>query len=97
LFFLSLLFVCDESLPNPVVRAITPPSTPGGSVVVEGENLSSVLDVVVGDQALARGAYSSSLGTFIADPPTLPSGSHAVTVRGRNCKDADTGLRYTVP
>lgn len=90
-------FVCDESLPNPVVRSITPPASPGGQVVVEGENLSGVLDVVVGEAALARGAYSSALGNFQGEAPALAPGSYAVTVRGRNCKDADTGLRYVVP
>lgn len=90
-------FVCDESLPNPVVRSITPPSTPGGQVVVEGDNLNAVLDVVVGDAALARGAYSSALGNFQGEAPALGPGSYAVTVRGRNCADSDTGLRYVVP
>lgn len=90
-------FVCDPALPNPTLTSITPPATPDGQVVVTGENLSAVLDVVVGDVALGRGAYNQALGTFVGDVPALPSGSYPVTVRGRNCNDATTSLRYVVP
>lgn len=90
-------FVCDEALPNPVVRGITPPATPDGQVVVTGDDLSAALDVVVGDVALGRGTANASAGTFVGDAPALPPGSYPVRVRGRNCRDADTGLRYVVP
>jgi len=90
-------FVCDPSLPNPSVTGIAPPATPDGQVVVTGENLSATLDVVVGDVALNRGSFNASAGTFVGDAPALAAGSYAVKVRGRNCNDADTGLRYVVP
>ncbi|MDX2015715.1 MAG: IPT/TIG domain-containing protein [Myxococcaceae bacterium] len=90
-------FVCDPALPNPVVQSITPPATPDGQVVVTGENLSGVLDVVVGDAALARGAFSQASQTYLGDAPSLPSGSYPVTVRGRNCGEQTTTLRYVVP
>ena len=90
-------FVCDPSLPNPTVTSIAPPTTPDGQVIVTGENLNAALDVVVGDVALGRGSYNSAMSTFVGDAPALPSGSYAVKVRGRNCNDADTGLRYVVP
>lgn len=90
-------FVCDEALPNPLVQSITPPATPDGQVTVTGDNLSAALDVVVGDVALGRGTYNAALGTFVGDVPSLPAGSYPVKVRGRNCRDSDTGLRYPVP
>jgi hypothetical protein len=90
-------FVCDPALPNPTVTSVTPPATPDGQVVVTGENLNAVLDVVVGDVALGRGSFNASQGTFVGDVPGLGAGSYAVKVRGRNCNDADTGLRYVVP
>lgn len=90
-------FVCDPSLPNPSVTGIAPPATPDGQVVVTGESLSATLDVVVGDVALNRGSFNASAGTFVGDAPALAAGSYAVKVRGRNCNDADTGLRYVVP
>jgi hypothetical protein len=90
-------FVCDPSLPNPVVQAVMPPVTPDGQVVVTGENLSAVLDVVVGDAALARGSFNAASQTYVGDAPALPSGSYPVTVRGRNCGQQTTTLRYVVP
>jgi len=90
-------FVCDEALPNPVVTSVTAPATPDGQVVVTGENLSAVLDVVVGGVALNRGAYNSAQGTYQGENPGLPSGSYPVTVRGRNCVEAQSSLRYVVP
>lgn len=89
--------VCDESLPNPVVTSITPPSTPDGPVVVMGSNLNAVLDIVIGDAAVGRGTYNSALASYVGEAPVLPSGNYAVTVRGRNCNDTETGLRYVVP
>jgi hypothetical protein len=90
-------FVCDPSLPNPVVQSITPPATTDGQVVVMGENLSAVLDIVVGDAALGRGSFNAGSQTYVGDAPTLTSGSYAVTVRGRNCGQQTTALRYVVP
>jgi hypothetical protein len=90
-------FVCDPSLPNPVVQSITAPATPDGQVVVTGENLNAVLDVVVGDAAIARGAFNTASQAYVGEAPMLPSGSYAVTVRGRNCGEQTTTLRYVVP
>lgn len=90
-------FVCDETLPTPQVTAITPPSTPDEPVVVSGQHLANVLDVVIGDAALVRSAYSQVRGAFIGTAPALPPGTYPVTVRGQNCVNQDTGLTYTVP
>ncbi|MCU0698615.1 MAG: IPT/TIG domain-containing protein [Myxococcaceae bacterium] len=90
-------FVCDPSLPNPVVQSITPPASADGQVVVTGENLSAVLDVVVGDAALGRGSFNQTSQTYVGDVPSLPSGSYPVTVRGRNCGVQTTTLRYVAP
>jgi hypothetical protein len=49
-------YLCDERLPAPKVTSIETQSE--GLVVLHGENLSSVLDVVLGGRALERGAYS---------------------------------------
>lgn len=87
-------FVCDPTLPTPTIRAITPPATPDGPVVVSGENLSGVLDVIVGDAALGRGSFNQAMGTFVGDAPSLAAGRYPVRVRARNCAELDTGLQY---
>ncbi|MCA2979403.1 MAG: IPT/TIG domain-containing protein [Myxococcaceae bacterium] len=90
-------FVCDPSLPNPVVQSITPPTAPGGQVVVTGENLASVLDVVVGDVALGRGGFVAASQTYVGDAPAVPPGSYVVTVKSRSCQAQTTTLRYAAP
>ncbi len=91
-------YVCDPSLPAPKVTSIEPPAAPGGYVVVRGENLDQVLDVVVGDTALSSGAFRAGPPPeFLALQPPLAAGSYPVTVRGKNCGSAETGLTYTVP
>jgi hypothetical protein len=90
-------YVVDEALPSPTVRAVQVPANPTDQVVVTGDHMDAVLDVVVGDVALANGTYSAARGGFVGDQPALPSGSYPVTVRAMNGGSADTGLSYTVP
>ncbi len=85
-------FVCDPALPNPVVTGVT---ASGNEVVVTGQNLNAALDVVVGDAAIARGVATAA--GYVGDAPALAAGSYPVKVRGRNCNETDTGLRFTVP
>lgn len=72
-------FVCDDSLPAPVVARVDWPATPDAPVVLHGADLASVLDVVVDGAALEGGAYSPGRGTFegylpAAAPVGLPRG-----------------------
>jgi hypothetical protein len=90
----SPFYICDESLPAPRVTAVE--TEPGGLLVLRGESLSSVLDVVVGGQALTRAAYSASRGTYEGLLPVLPPGEYAVQVRGRHCRDEVLAERYSV-
>jgi hypothetical protein len=89
-------YLCDERQPAPKVTAV---ETQGeGLVVLRGENLSSVLDVVIGGQALERGFYSPVRDTYEALLPVgMPSGEHEVVVRGKHCQDETLSWRYTVP
>lgn len=90
-------FVCDESLPTPKVTSITPPASATDQVVVSGENMNRVLDIVIGGKALETSTYSASRGAFVGFEPQLPPGTYPVTMRGQNCSTVDTGLTYTVP
>jgi hypothetical protein len=87
-------FVCDDSLPPPMVTMVMAETT---TVAVSGSNLTSILDVVAGGVALPRGGFNGSV--YRADlPPSLMSGmSYPVTVRTKACKTVDTGLMLTVP
>lgn len=79
-------FVCDDSLAAPEVTSVDWPVTALDPVVLRGNNLSSVLDVIVDDVALERAAFLESSGTFQGYlPATVPVGAKRGTVHTRRC------------
>lgn len=89
-------YVCDEALPTPKVTGLTPPTSPMDPMLVTGDDMSRVLDVLIGDVALGSSAFSAVRGGFTGFQPDLPPGTYPVRVRGQNCSDVDTGLTYTI-
>ena len=89
-------FVCDESLPTPKVTSITAPTVAGDPVLVQGDDMPRVLDILIGGMALGTSTYSGARQAFVGFPPALPPGTYPVTMRGQNCSSVDTGLTYTV-
>jgi hypothetical protein len=80
-------FVCDASLPAPVIRSVRAPSDRSMPVTVEGENLSTILDVVVGGVALRRGRASPDETEWTGDvSDQVPSGERSVVVHTRRCE-----------
>jgi hypothetical protein len=94
------MFICDPTLPAPSFTALDPPSGRADGTTtmgVQGQNISSVLDLLVGGVALRSAAFSPIAHEFTGLVPPLPSGSYPVTVRGKDCQDYNTGLSYVVP
>lgn len=87
-------FVCDPSAPKPTISQA---SVSGGSVIVSGERLEGLLDVMVGDAALLRGAYDSVRQAFVGDLPPGLSGQQPVTARTRGCELLSPPLRVQLP
>jgi hypothetical protein len=91
-------YLCDASLPEPGVVAFSPVSaSPGTRVTFEGENLSSVLDVVSSGQVFQDVRYISSTQTVEATVPPLPSGTHSMTFHSKTCANVVSSLSLTVP
>lgn len=88
-------FVCDDSLPEAVVTRVVAPASRGDAVVVEGSNLSSLLDVVVGGVVLERGRVQGSTWEGFV-PASLAAGQHSVAVHTRRCERLDTNA-ITIP
>jgi len=84
-------FICDDSLGDPTIASVTW----GQPVLVEGQNLERVLDVLVDGVAL-KGSYNPSTRRWEASPLPLPSGTYPVTVTTRSCSRLDS-LSVTVP
>jgi hypothetical protein len=94
------MFICDPTLPAPSFTALDPPTGRADGTTtmgVQGQNISSVLDLLVGGIALRQAAFSPVVQEFSGLVPPLPSGSYPVTVRGKDCQDYNTGLTYVVP
>lgn len=90
------LFVCDPSLPDPIVTSVMPTGI-GGQAVATGENLQGVLDITVGTSALARGTANESRTNFVGDAPALEPGSYEIRIRARNCNEQILPFPYVVP
>jgi hypothetical protein len=88
-------WLCDATLPPFRVTGVA--VLEDGLVELRGENLSSVLDVLVGGKALTQAFYSPVRNTFEGVLPSLLSGEHPVLVRGKDCQDASLPQRLTVP
>jgi hypothetical protein len=94
------MFICDPTLPAPSFTALDPPTGRADGTTtmgVQGQNISNVLDLLVGGVALRQAAFSPVVQEFTGLVPPLPSGSYPVTVRGKDCQDYNTGLSYVVP
>ena len=63
-------FVCDDSLSPPSLTNVEWPVTAMDPVVLHGDDLRSVLDVIVDGVALERAAFLESSGTFQGYLPT---------------------------
>lgn len=90
-------YVCDDALPTPKVTAVTAPTVAGDPVLVTGDDMPKVLDILIGGVALETSTYSAVRNAFVGFPPALAPGTYPVTMRGQNCSSVDTGLTYTVP
>jgi hypothetical protein len=86
------LFVCDDSLPTPVVARVTAPADRLSPVVVEGEHLGSVLDVIVGGVALTRGRADVDGTRWTGElPASMAAGATPVRVHSRRCEAFEAG------
>ncbi len=85
------LFICDPQLSEAVPTKVTF----GDRLEVEGENLSSLLDVVVSGAAV-KGSYDASSSRWVGAAPTLASGPWQVTFTSKRCTHP-AALSVTVP
>lgn len=72
-------YVCDSALSAPEVIGVDWPATAMDPVVLRGNSLGSVLDVIVDGVALERAAFIEASGTFQG---YLPAGVEVGTRRG---------------
>lgn len=84
-------FVCDDTLAEPSISRIRPRSTRGEPLVLEGLQLSSVLDVIVAGRAL-RGRADVTGATWEGEvDAAIPAGTHPVMLHTRRCDRLEVG------
>ena len=85
-------FVCDDSLPAPVVSRVRPVTTRGDAFVLEGTNLGSVLDVLVGGVTVLRGRPDGTGTSWEGElDRAVPAGVQPVVVHTRRCERVEVG------
>ncbi len=87
-------FICDAAAAQPKILQA---SVSGEDVIVTGERLEGLLDVMVGDAALVRGAYDSVRQAFVGQRPAGVSGRVALTATTRRCETLRPPLELTLP
>jgi hypothetical protein len=85
-------FACDATLPAPSATAA---SVDAGTLTLTGANLSSVLDVQLGDAVLAN--LQCAAATCSGSVPALDAGSYPLTLRAKSCVNVETGQSVAVP
>jgi hypothetical protein len=80
-------FVCDPDAPEPRVTTLDWPDAPEGEVLLRGEQLESVLDVIVDGAALIGGAFSPATQSWRGTlPPGVAPGTRRGVVHSRACR-----------
>lgn len=83
-------FICDEALPEVTVSQVRPLVSRTDSVVLEGANLASVLDVMVGGVAVARGRANATGSSWEGTlPASVTTGTQPVVIHTRRCERLD--------
>jgi hypothetical protein len=88
-------FICDRSAKTPEVTSLTQETD--GTLIAHGKNTDGILDVIIGDDALPKGAYNVALDVFIGEKPALPKGTYPIAIRTKNCATIESGLQITLP
>lgn len=89
-------FSCSSVFPPPVVRQATSPTAPGELLVLEGNDLGSIVDVLVGG-VVVRGTNSAARGTWEGVPQGVPKGTWPLELRGADCSTSAQGPAVTIP
>jgi hypothetical protein len=94
------LFLCDMSIPPPVITAVTPASGPPGTLVqITGTGLEDILDVALGSGWIAAGHWDATAGAFVGSIPSDAAvGVQPLVARGKGCDpDLESSFEVTAP
>lgn len=94
----SAFYVCDEGRARPVVRTVTSPASRDDAVVLEGDHLEELLDVVAGPLALEKPFLDGTTGKLsVRIPKGLAKGEYPLSLRGKDCSRTSAPMSLVVP
>jgi hypothetical protein len=89
-------FSCGKNFAHPTVRSVTSPTKPGESLVLAGDDLGSIVDVVL-NGVVVKGSYVSATGTWEGTPLNVPSGEWPLELRSADCSMGAEAFTVTIP
>lgn len=90
-------FACDAvQFGHPSVTRVQTPTAPGELLVLEGENLGSIVDVILGTKVV-KGTYSEARGTWEGEPKGVASGTYPLELRSADCTSGPESATVTIP
>jgi hypothetical protein len=81
---------------HPLVTAVRSPTAPGELLVLEGEGLAGIVDVVL-NGVVVKGSYSAARGTWEGEPKGVASGTWPLELRSADCTAGPENLTVTIP
>jgi hypothetical protein len=89
-------FSCNLQFPHPAIRSVTSPATAGADLVLEGENLDRIVDVLL-NGTVVKGAYIASTGRWEGTPRNIPAGTYPLELRSADCAIGAESATVTIP
>jgi hypothetical protein len=90
-------FSCDTAIfGHPNVTRVQSPTAPGELLVLEGENLGSIVDVILGT-TVVKGVFSAARGTWEGEPKGVASGTWPLELRSADCSAGPQSATVTIP
>lgn len=90
-------FSCDAALfAHPQVTSVQSPAAPGGLLVLQGEQLGNIVDVVV-NGVVVKGTFSAARGSWEGEPRGIAAGTWPLELRSADCTAGPEPFAVTIP
>lgn len=90
-------YSCDSVLfAHPQVTSVQSPTGPGSLLVLRGERLENIVDVLL-NGTVVKGTFSAARGTWEGEPTAVPSGTWPLELRSADCTAGPQALTVTIP
>jgi hypothetical protein len=90
-------YSCSDTFAHPTVRNVLSPVNPADPLVLEGDDLKSIVDVIV-NGVVVKGSFIAASGRWEGEPRGIPSGTWPLELRSADCTSgAVEGTSVAIP